>query len=258
MQCGFGSGFRMIMRIDVLTIFPKMFDSVLGESIIKRARGKGVVEINIIDLRLFSTDKHRKVDDKPFGGGPGMVMNAEPFFEAVNYIRKKTKDSRLKTRTILLSPKGRRFNHTLAKKLSKYEHMVLLCGHYEGIDERVTSHLADEELSIGDFVLTGGELPAMVIIDSVVRLLPGALGDEDSSKDESFSENLLEYPHYTRPADYKGLKVPDVLLSGDHEKIKEWRRKEAVKITKKKRPDLLKYQISKIKYQNDISKSKNI
>ena len=241
MQCGFGSGFRMIMRIDVLTIFPKMFDSVLGESIIKRARGKGVVEINIIDLRLFSTDKHRKVDDKPFGGGPGMVMNAEPFFEAVNYIRKKTKDSRLKTRTILLSPKGRRFNHGLAKKLSKYEHMVLLCGHYEGIDERVTSHLADEELSIGDFVLTGGELPAMVIIDSVVRLLPGALGDEDSSKDESFSENLLEYPHYTRPADYKGMKVPDVLLSGDHEKIKEWRRKEAAKATKKKRPDLLKH-----------------
>ena len=227
------------MRIDVLTIFPKMFDSVLGESIIKRARGKGVVEINIIDLRLFSTDKHRKVDDKPFGGGPGMVMNAEPFFEAVNYIRKKTKDSRLKTRTILLSPKGRRFNHGLAKKLSKYEHMVLLCGHYEGIDERVTSHLADEELSIGDFVLTGGELPAMVIIDSVVRLLPGALGDDDSSKNESFSENLLEYPHYTRPADYKGMKVPDVLLSGDHEKIKEWRKKEAVKATKKKRPDLM-------------------
>lgn len=227
------------MRIDVLTIFPKMFDSVLGESIIKRARDKGVVEINIIDLRLFSTDKHRKVDDKPFGGGPGMVMNAEPFFEAVNYIRKKTKDSRLKTRTILLSPKGRRFNHALAKKLSKYEHMVLLCGHYEGIDERVTSHLADEELSIGDFVLTGGELPAMVIIDSIVRLLPGALGDNDSSKDESFSENLLEYPHYTRPADYKGMKVPDVLLSGDHEKIKEWRKKEALKITKKKRPDLL-------------------
>ena len=227
------------MRIDVLTIFPKMFDSVLGESIIKRARGKGVVEINIIDLRLFSTDKHRKVDDKPFGGGPGMVMNAEPFFEAVNYIRKKTKDSRLKTRTILLSPKGRRFNHGLAKKLSKYEHMVLLCGHYEGIDERVTSHLADEELSIGDFVLTGGELPAMGIIDSVVRLLPGALGDDDSSKNESFSENLLEYPHYTRPADYKGMKVPDVLLSGDHEKIKEWRKKEAVKATKKKRPDLM-------------------
>ncbi|MDP2980733.1 MAG: tRNA (guanosine(37)-N1)-methyltransferase TrmD, partial [Candidatus Omnitrophota bacterium] len=222
------------MRIDVLTIFPKMFDAVLGESIIKRAKEKKVVEINIIDLRLFSKDKHRKVDDKPFGGGPGMLMNAEPFFEAVNYVRRKTKDLRLKTRTALLSPKGRRFDQALALKLSKYEHVVLLCGHYEGIDERVAKHLADEEISIGDFVLTGGELPAMVIIDGVVRLLPGALGDENSCKDESFSvgngrdRSLLEYPHYTRPADYNGMKVPDVLLSGDHEKIKEWRKKEAV------------------------------
>jgi tRNA (guanine37-N1)-methyltransferase len=228
------------MRIDVLTIFPKMFDAVLGESIIKRAKEKKVVEINIIDLRLFSKDKHRKVDDKPFGGGPGMLMNAEPFFEAVNYIRKKTKDLRLKTRTLLLGPKGRRFDQALALKLSRYEHVVLLCGHYEGIDERVAKHLADEEISIGDFVLTGGELPAMVIIDGVVRLLPGALGDENSCKDESFSEDLLECPHYTRPADYNGMKVPDVLLSGDHEKIEEWRKKEAVRITKKKRPDLLK------------------
>ena len=235
----------MVMRIDVLTIFPKMFDAVMGESIIKRAKEKGVVEINVIDLRLFSKDKHRKVDDNPFGGGPGMVMNAEPFFEAVNYVRRKTKDIRIKTRIALLSPKGRRFDQALAVKLSKYEHVVLLCGHYEGIDERVTKHLADEEISIGDFVLTGGELPAMVIIDSVVRLLPGALGDENSCKDESFSVGdrhacpLLEYPHYTRPADYNGMKVPDVLLSGDHEKIKEWRKKEAVKITKNKRPDLL-------------------
>ena len=228
------------MRIDVLTIFPKMFDAVLGESIIKRAQEKKVVEINIIDLRLFSRDKHRKVDDKPFGGGPGMVMNAEPFFEAVNYIRRKTKDLRLKTRIALLSPKGRRFDQAAALKLSRYEHIVLLCGHYEGIDERVAKHLVDDEISIGDFVLTGGELPAMVIIDGIVRLLPGALGDENSCKDESFSEALLEYPHYTRPADYSGMKVPDVLLSGDHEKIKQWRKKEAVKITRKKRPDLLK------------------
>ncbi len=227
------------MRIDVLTIFPKMFEAVMGESIIKRAKEKRVVEINVIDLRLFSKDKHRKVDDKPFGGGPGMVMNAEPFFEAVNYIRKKTKDRRLKTRIILLTPKGKKFDQALALKLSKYEHMVLLCGHYEGIDERVAESLVDDEISIGDFVLTGGELPAMVIIDSIVRLLPGALGDENSSKDESFSENFLEYPHYTRPADYKGIKVPNVLLSGDHEKIKEWRKKEALKVTKKKRPDLI-------------------
>ena len=228
------------MRIDVLTIFPKMFGPVLGESIIKRAQDKGVVEINIIDLRLFSRDKHKKVDDKPFGGGPGMVMNAEPFFEAVNYIRRKTKDCRVKTRIILLSPKGKKLDQGLAAKLSKYEHMVLLCGHYEGIDDRVVQRLIDDEISIGDFVLTGGELPAMVVIDSVVRLLPGALGDENSSKDESFSEGLLEYPHYTRPADYNGMKVPEVLLSGDHEKIKEWRKKESRKITKKKRPDLLK------------------
>ena len=232
------------MRIDILTIFPKMFDAVLGESIIKRAEQKGVVEINIIDLRDFSKDKHRKVDDKPFGGGPGMVMNAEPFFEAVNYIRQKTKDKRLKTKTVLLSPKGKRFNQVTASRLSKYEHIVLLCGHYEGIDERVAERLADEEISIGDFVLTGGELPAMVVIDSVVRLLPGALGDEDSCKDESFSVGdrqactLLEYTHYTRPADYIGMKVPEVLLSGNHEKIKEWRKKEGVKITKKKRPDM--------------------
>ena len=227
------------MRIDVVTIFPRMFEPVLGESIIKKAQEKKVVEINIVDLRFFSKDKHRKVDDKPFGGGPGMVMGPEPFFEAVNYIRKKTKDHRLKTRTILLSPRGKKLDHALAVKLSKYEHIVLLCGHYEGIDERVSEHLVDEEISIGDFVLTGGELPAMVVIDSIVRLLPGALGDEDSCKDESFSWNSLEYPHYTRPADYKGMKVPDVLLSGNHEKIKEWRRKESVKITKKKRPDLL-------------------
>lgn len=228
------------MRIDILTIFPKMFDAVLGESIIKRAQEKGIVEINTIDLRLFSKDKHRKVDDKPFGGGPGMIMNAEPFFEAVNYIRKKTKEQRLKTKIILLTPKGRKLDQALALKLSKYEHMVLLCGHYEGIDERVSEHLVDDEVSLGDFVLTGGELPAMVIIDSVVRLLPGVLGDKDSSKDESFSESLLEYPHYTRPSDYNGIKVPKVLLSGDHEKIKEWRKKEAVKITRNKRPDLIK------------------
>ena len=227
------------MRIDVVTIFPRMFEPVLGESIIKKAQEKKVVEINIVDLRLFSKDKHRKVDDKPFGGGPGMVMGPEPFFEAVNYIRRKTKDHRLKTRTILLSPRGKKLDQALALKLSKYEHVVLLCGHYEGIDERVSEHLVDEEISIGDFVLTGGELPAMVVIDSVVRLLPGSLGDENSCKDESFSGDTLEYPHYTRPADYKGMKVPDVLLSGNHEKIKEWRRKESIKVTKKKRPDLL-------------------
>ncbi len=228
------------MRIDVLTIFPKMFDAVLGESIVKRALEKGVIEINVMDLRDFTKDKHKKVDDKPFGGGPGMVMNADPFFEAVNYIRLKTKDKRLKTRTVLLSPKGMTFNQKLAKKMSKYEHMILLCGHYEGIDERVRECLIDDEISIGDFVMTGGELAAMIMIDSVARLLPGALGNEDSHYEESFSKNLLEYPQYTRPADYRGMKVPEVLLSGDHKKIKEWRKKESLKVTKRKRPDLIK------------------
>ncbi len=228
------------MRIDVLTIFPKMFDAVLGESIIKRARESGAVEINIVDIRPFSKDRHRKVDDRPFGGGPGMVMNAEPFFEAVNYIRKKTKQERLKTRVILMSPRGSTFEDGMVKRLSRCEHMILLCGHYEGIDERVREFLIDEEVSIGDFVLTGGELPAMVVIDAVARFLPGVLGNKDSRRDESFSKGLLGHPQYTRPADYNGMKVPDTLISGDHKKIKKWRKKESLKITKKKRPDLVK------------------
>ena len=227
------------MRIDIVTIFPKMFDATLRESIIKRAQEKKVVEINIVDLRVFSKDKHGKVDDKPFGGGPGMLMNAEPFFEAVNYIRKKTKQERLKTRIVLLSPRGKTLDHNLAKKVSSYEHLILLCGHYEGIDERVFEHLVDEEISIGDFVLTGGELAAMVVIDAATRLVPGVLGNADSHNVESFSDGLLEHPQYTRPADYNGLKVPDVLLSGDHEKIKEWRKESSVKETHKKRPDLI-------------------
>ena len=228
------------MQIDVVTIFPGMFEPVLGESIIKRAREKEIITINIIDLRSFSKDKHRKVDDKPFGGGPGMVMNAEPFFEAVNYLKSRRGEEEIKSRVILLSPKGKTFNHRLAKRLSRYEHMILLCGHYEGIDERIRRYLVDMELSIGDFVLTGGELAAMVIIDAVARYLPGVLGNKESSCDESFADNLLEYPQYTRPADYKGMKVPEVLLSGDHKKITAWRRRQALKVTKKKRPDLLK------------------
>jgi len=228
------------MQIDVLTIFPSMFDAVLGESIIKNAQKKGLVKINITDLRPFSKDKHGKVDDKPFGGGPGMVINAEPLFEAVNYIRRKTKDMRCKTRVVLLTPKGAIFDQRLAKKISKYEHMILICGHYEGIDERVREHLVDKEISIGDYILTGGEIPAMAVIDSVVRLLPGVLGNKDSVVGESFSEDLLSHPQYTRPADYKGAKVPEVLLSGDHDKIKDWRKSQSLKTTKKNRPDLIK------------------
>jgi len=196
------------MQIDVLTIFPKMFHAALGESIIKRAQEKRKLKINIVDLRHFSKDKHKKVDDKPFGGGPGMVMRVEPFFEAVNSLRQKTKDKRQKTMVILMSPRGKTFKQAVAKKLAGYKHIILLCGHYEGIDERVREHLADEEISIGDFILTGGELAAMVIIDSVARLLPGVLGNEDSSKEETFSNATLEYPQYTRPSDYKGMKVP--------------------------------------------------
>ena len=227
------------MQIDILTIFPKMFCGVMEESIIKRAREKGAVDIDVVNLRSFTKDKHRKVDDKPFGGGPGMVMSVEPFFEAINYLRDKAGARKLKTRVILTSPSGRSFNQRSAKRLARYEHIILLCGHYEGIDERVRGELVDEEISIGDFILTGGEIPAMTIIDAVVRLLPGVLGNEESSKDESFSKNLLEYPQYTRPADYRGLKVPEVLLSGDHKKIKEWRKKESLQMTKDKRPDLI-------------------
>lgn len=230
---------KSLMRIDVLTIFPKMFDVVIGESIIKRAQKKGVVEINIEDLRSFSKDKHRKVDNKPFGGGPGMVMNAEPFFEGVEHLKKKFKKKKVKRKIILMGPKGTSFNQALAKRLANFEHLILLCGHYEGIDERVREHLADEEISIGDFILTGGELAAMVIIDSTVRLLPFSLGNKDSSKDETFSKNLLEYPQYTRPADYKGMGVPEVLLSGNHEEIKKWRKSISLEITKEMRPDLM-------------------
>jgi tRNA (guanine37-N1)-methyltransferase len=222
------------MRIDIITIFPKMFSAVLDESIIKRAQLKGKVKIYIHDLRNYTSDKHRKVDDRPFGGGSGMVMNAQPIFEAVKKIKRKAK-----VRVILLCPQGEKLTQKVAKRLSLCRHLILICGHYEGVDERVRVHLADEEISIGDYVLTGGELPAMVLVDSLVRLLPGVLGDKNSLNFESFEGNLLEYPQYTRPADFRGLKVPDLLLSGDHTKISSWRQKEALKRTRERRPDLL-------------------
>ncbi len=233
------------MLIDIITIFPKMFAPVLNESIIKRAQQKGKVKIHIHDLRNYSSDKHCKVDDRPFGGGSGMVMNAEPIFKAVEEIRSEVKGERLKVkgcrpRVILLCPQGKMLNQKVAKRFAKYKHLILICGHYEGVDERVREYLADEEISIGDYVLTGGELPSMVLVDAVVRLLPGVLGDKNSLNFESFEGNLLEYPQYTRPADFRGFKVPAVLLSGDHNKIEVWRKKEAIKRTKQKRPDLLK------------------
>lgn len=225
------------MRIDIITIFPKMFEPVLNESIVKRAQGKDKVKIHVHDLREYSTNKHHKVDDRPFGGGSGMVICPTPVFEAVKNIKRKAKSP--KAKIILLCPQGETLRQRSAKRIAKYKHIILICGHYEGIDERVRESLVDEEISIGDYVLTGGELPAMVLVDSVVRLLPGVLGDKNSLKFESFEGNLLEYPQYTRPADFKGLKVPDVLLSGDHSKIEKWRQQESIKRTKQKRPDLL-------------------
>jgi tRNA (guanine37-N1)-methyltransferase len=225
------------MRVDIITIFPKIFEPVLNESIIKRAQAKGKVKFYIHDLRDYTNDKHRKVDDRPFGGGSGMLMCAEPIFNAVEAIAKKVRGKRPKV--ILLCPQGARLNQGLVKKIAKIKHMILICGHYEGIDERVRKKLVDEEISIGDYVLTGGELPAMVLIDSIVRLIPGVLGDKNSLNFESFEGNLLEYPHYTRPANFRNMAVPGVLLSGDHSKIEEWRKQEAIKRTKLRRPDLI-------------------
>ena len=221
------------MKIDVLTLFPGMFPGPLDESIIKRACESGRLRLGIRDLRDYTHDRHRKVDDRPFGGGPGMLMKPEPLFEAVEALRGE------KTRVILTSPAGRPFRQEIARELAGEEHLLLVCGSYEGFDERVRECLADDELSIGDYVLTNGALPAMVIIDAVTRLLPGVLGDDESSVDESFSDGLLEYPQYTRPAEFRGMSVPEVLLSGDHAAIEQWRREQAREWTAQRRPDLL-------------------
>ena len=221
------------MKIDVLTLFPAMFAGPLDESIIKRARLKGLLDLKIHDLRQWTHDRHRTVDERPFGGGPGMLMKPEPLFEAVESLRRE------KTRVILFSPSGRKFDQAIARELAQQEDLLLVTGHYEGFDERVRLALVDDELSIGDYVLTNGALPAMVVVDAVTRLLPGALGDDESSHDESFSAGLLEYPQYTRPADFRGMKVPEILLSGNHAEIEKWRREQARLRTKERRPDLL-------------------
>jgi tRNA (guanine37-N1)-methyltransferase len=221
------------MKIDVLTLFPGMFPGPLDESIIKRACESGRLRLGIRDLRDYTHDRHRKVDDRPFGGGPGMLMKPEPLFEAVEALRGE------KTRVILTSPAGRPFRQEIAQELAGEDHLLLVCGSYEGFDERVRECLVDDELSIGDYVLTNGALPAMVIIDAVTRLLPGVLGDDESSVDESFSDGLLEYPQYTRPAEFRGMSVPEVLLSGDHAAIERWRREQARMRTGQRRPDLL-------------------
>jgi len=225
------------MKIDILTLFPGMFKGIFNESIIKRARAAKKLKINIHNLRDWSRDKHKKADDKPYGGGCGMVMSAQPVFEAVKELRSQVKSQ--KSKVILLSPQGKKLDQKLAQKLSKNKHIILICGHYEGVDWRVRQVLINEEISIGDYILTGGEIPAMVLVDTVARLIPGVLGHKDSNKEESFSAGLLEYPQYTRPAVYKGFKVPQVLLSGNHNKIRQWRTKQAKKITLQKRPDLI-------------------
>ena len=222
------------MKIDVLTLFPAMFAGPLDESIVKRAREAGLLDLKIHNLRDWAHDRHKSVDDRPFGGGPGMLLKPEPLFAAVESVKRE------KTRVILLSPSGRKFDQSVARELARSDDLLLVCGHYEGFDARVREALADDELSIGDYVLTNGALPAMVVIDAVTRLLPGVLGDDESSHDESFSRGLLEYPQYTRPAEFRGMKVPEVLLSGNHAEIEKWRREEAKLRTKKQRPDLLK------------------
>src|SRR5579871_5731784 len=223
------------MKIDVLTLFPAMFAGPLDESIVQRARKTGVLDLTVTNLRDFTHDRHKTVDDRPFGGGPGMLLKPEPIFEAVEAIARET------TRVILLSPAGRPFNQAIARELSEQPDLLLVTGHYEGFDERIREQLADDELSIGDYVLTNGALPAMVVIDAVVRLMPGVLGDDESSKEESFSEGSpgLEYPQYTRPAEFRGMKVPEVLLSGHHAEIAKWRAERARQRTKERRPDLL-------------------
>jgi tRNA (guanine37-N1)-methyltransferase len=220
------------LRIDIITLFPDIFFGPFDESIIGRARKNGLVEINTVNLRDYAHDERGTVDDKPYGGGPGMLLKVEPLFEAVEDIRTE------KSLVILTSPQGERFSQQAAADLSGYEHLIFVCGHYEGVDERVRAKLIDKEYSIGDYVLTSGNLAAMVMTDAIVRLLPGVLGCDESSTDESFSDGLLEYPQYTRPPEFRGMKVPEVLLSGDHGKIAQWRRRQSEERTRLRRPDL--------------------
>jgi tRNA (guanine37-N1)-methyltransferase len=224
------------VRFDIVTIFPRMFEAPLSEGVVARAVARGVVTVAVHDLRDFTTDRHRVVDDVPFGGGPGMVLKPEPLFEAVDAIRRAHGDP---DAVVLTSPQGSRFTQGVAERLRTRRHVVFLCGRYEGVDDRVRAHLATEELSIGDYVLSGGELPALVMLDAIARLVPGVVGDAESVEHESFARGLLDHPQYTRPADYRGWTVPDVLLSGHHGRIAEWRKREALRRTLERRPDLL-------------------
>jgi tRNA (guanine37-N1)-methyltransferase len=223
------------MRFDIITIFPEIFRGVFEFGIIRRAVEAGLIEINLHDLRDYTFDRHRQVDDRPFGGGAGMVMKPEPLFRALEAITHQATDATV----VMLSPQGRLFTQRLAEELASRERVVLICGRYEGVDERVIEQLADDEISIGDYVLSGGEIPAMVVVDAVTRLIPGALGSSESAERDSFADGLLDYPHYTRPVEYRGLKVPDVLTSGHHGEIEKWRRRKAMEKTFSRRPDLL-------------------
>ena len=227
------------MHIDVLTLFPQMFEVPFSFGIFKRAVDQGLVSLNLHNIRDYTHDKHHTADDYPYGGGSGMVLKPEPIFEAVESIKTGIGDEADKLPVILLTPQGRLFSQQIARQLSAYSRLVLICGHYEGVDERVREHLATDEISIGDYVLTGGEVPAMVVIDAVVRLLPGVLGSEASPLDDSHTNGLLEYPQYTRPPDYRGWSVPEVLLSGNHAQIAKWRREQIIRRTLERRPELL-------------------
>jgi len=231
---GHGGGLKQVrLKIQILTIFPEVCRSVLSESIMKRAQEKNLAQLEAVDLRAWTSDRHRTVDDTPYGGGPGMVMKIEPIDLALTQIRSP------ESKVILMTPQGRKFSDAIARELTQEKDLIFLCGHYEGIDQRVSDHLVDDEISIGDYVLTSGVLPALVVTDAVVRLIPGVLGDDDSAQQDSFADGILDHPHYTRPADYKGWKVPEVLLGGNHAAIEKWRREAALEATKKRRSDLL-------------------
>jgi tRNA (guanine37-N1)-methyltransferase len=223
------------MKFDIITIFPRMVQAGLAEGVVSRGIAQGLIDVGVHDLRGFTTDRHRTVDDMPYGGGPGMVMKVEPLVKAVESVR----DARGAARVVLMSPQGRRFTQAEAVRLGREGHMVLLCGRYEGVDDRVTTLLDADEISIGDFVLSGGELAALAVVDAVSRLVPGVVGDAASVQQESFADGLLDYPHYTRPAEFRGQKVPDVLVSGHHAEVRRWRKKAALARTLERRPDLL-------------------
>jgi len=229
-----------MLKIDVVTIFPDMFDNIIEFGVLKEAFKKNICQLNIYNLRDFSNYKHGRVDDRPYGGGPGMVLMPEPIDNAITFIKKKNKiKKKEKQKVVLLTPRGEKLNQNKLKYLSNLENIILICGRYEGVDQRVIDSIIDFEISIGDYVLTGGEIPAMVIIDGVIRLLPGVVGKEESLKSESFEDNLLDHPQYTRPPVFKGMDVPKILLSGNHKDIRKWRKEKSLEITRIKRPDLI-------------------